>query len=281
MNNEEDHKEQLRQESLKIRENLKKIKHRIVVFSGKGGVGKTTVSINLAYAIQNLGKATGLLDADITGPNISKMTGIQAYTDPSDSHRIPRQKNFVKIVSFGSMIGEGEPVIWRGPLRSKMLNSFLADIEWGDLDYLIADMPPGTGDEIITMGQKMMPDLAVIVTTPQEVSLVDSHRAINMARKMNIPRIALVENMSGFLCPECGAKIDLFGSGGGKRQAESMYLNYLGSLPVDINARKWADEGRPFILEDPESEISGSMLKIAEKTCKLVEEDSIHEEIGA
>ena len=150
----------------------------------------------------------------------------------------------------------GQPVIWRGPMRSKLINQFLADVEWGELDYLIADLPPGTGDEILTIAQEMKPDCAVIVTTPQEVSVIDAERAINMAKKLEIPFIGVVENMAGFVCPQCSAVIELFGSGGGKKLADKYNIPFLGSVPIDIDARIFGDKGKPIVLEKPNCEVT-------------------------
>lgn len=264
-------KKQIELENNKISENIHRIKHRIVVFSGKGGVGKTTVSVNLAYGLHLHGNKVGILDADVTGPNVPKMIGARADLQFDDNRIIPQKKMGVKLVSMANVLPPDEAVIWRGPMRSKLLNQFLGEVEWGQLDYLVADLPPGTGDEILTMTQKMEPELAIIVTTPQEISLIDSARAINMAKKMEVPRISLIENMSGLLCPECGHRIDLFGSGGGKKQAKDMNVEFLDSIPINVKARQLADEGRPIILEDSESDISKSIIGIVDKIEKLVE----------
>ncbi len=256
---------QIEMQNKKISDNLAGIGHRIVVFSGKGGVGKTTVSVNLAYGLQLKGYKTGLLDADVTGPNVPKMIGLNGEILMRDNRLIPQERNQVKVISIANMISPDQPVIWRGPLRSKLLVEFLGDVEWGQLDYLVADLPPGTGDEILTMTPKMSPDLAIIVTTPQEVSLIDSRRAIGMARKMEIPNIGLIENMSTLICPHCGARIDLFGSGGGKRQAEEMKVKFLGSLPLSLETRELADEGRPIVLEKREVGISIAFLDIVKE----------------
>jgi Mrp family chromosome partitioning ATPase len=171
----------------------------------------------------------------------------------------------VEVVSAANMIEANQPVLWRGPMRSKLLHQFLGTVEWGDLDYLVADLPRGTGDEIITLMQKMKPDLAIIVATPQEVSLVDSRRAISMARRMEIEKVAVIENMSGLICPSCGNRINLFGTGGGRKQAEQMNVMFLGVLPFDIEARKMADGGRSVVLGRWTSDISMAINDIAEK----------------
>ena len=258
-------REKLAQEGKKISDNISHIKHRIVVFSGKGGVGKTTVSVNLSYGLHTRGYKTGILDADITGPNVPKMTGIKGNVFTDGDHIIPRESHGVKIISMANLLPADEAVVWRGPLRSKMINQFLGDVEWGDLDYLVADLPPGTGDESLTIAQSMKPDMAIVVTTPQEVSLIDSARAISMAKKMKISHIALIENMSGLICPKCGHKIDLFGIGGGKKQAKQMGISFLGSIPINIEARKLADKGKSIVLEKKDADMSLSIFEIVNK----------------
>ena len=194
--NEQEKQEALKEEENRISETVSKIQHRIAVFSGKGGVGKTTVSVNLAYGLQSEGFSIGILDADITGPNVPKMLNVNEDLIYLNEKIIPFERYGVKMISMASLIKGGQPVIWRGPLRSKMINQFLADVDWGELDYLIADLPPGTGDEILTIAQNMKPDYAVIVTTPQEVSVIDAERAINMAKKLEIPFIGVIEKIT-------------------------------------------------------------------------------------
>jgi len=261
----EEQKKQIELENKKIADNLQHIKHRIVVFSGKGGVGKTTVSVNLAYGLHLHGNKIGILDADVTGPNVPKMIGVQDKLHVSENNIIPQECNGVKVVSMANLMSPDQAVIWRGPMRSKLLNQFLGDVEWGNLDYLVADLPPGTGDEILTITQNMKPDMAIIVTTPQEVSLIDSARAISMAKKMNIPKITLIENMSGLICPKCGHRIELFGIGGGKSQAEEMNIAFLGAIPINLEARKLADEGKPIVIENKEADISITIFHIVRK----------------
>jgi Mrp family chromosome partitioning ATPase len=166
---------------------------------------------------------------------------------------------------MANMIPQGQPVIWRGPMRSKMLREMLGHVAWGPLDYLVADLPPGTGDEVMTLAQSMQPQLAVIVTTPQEMSLIDSRRAINMARQMNIPQVGLVENMSGMVCPQCGHRLDPFGMGGGERQAVQMQIPFLGAVPMDATTRRLADEGQPVILGDPQSGTVAALNEIVHR----------------
>lgn len=249
----------------RIRERLSKVKKRVVVFSGKGGVGKTSIAVNLAYAVNLLGKKTGLLDADISGPNIPKMVGLKERPIAEEDEIIPLEKDGIKIISIGSMIPPDTPVIWRGPLRSSALQQFLGDVRWGELDILVADLPPGTGDEVLTMAQEMEPDTAIIVTTPQDVALIDAARAVNMARQLEIPRIGIVENMSGLICPYCGKEIELFGKGGGEKEANRLGVEFLGSVPLDIKSRELADKGMPVVLHEPNSPFSIAIKKIAEK----------------
>ena len=218
--NEQEKQIAFKEEEKRVEEKISKINHRIAVFSGKGGVGKTTVSVNLAYCFQKKGFSTGILDADITGPNVAKVLGVNDELIIVNESIIPFQKDNIKMISIAGLIQPGQPVIWRGPMRSKIINQFLADVDWGELDYLIADLPPGTGDEILTIAQKMKPNYAIIVTTPQEVSVIDAERAITMAKKLEMPFIGVIENMSDFVCPVCNNKIDLFGAGGGKYLAD-------------------------------------------------------------
>lgn len=261
----EEQKKKIEGQNKKISDNLRGVKRKVVVFSGKGGVGKTTVSVNLAYSLHLKGYKVGLLDADITGPNVVKMIGLAGVPASNGNKIIPQEKDGLKIVSFASFIPLDQAVIWRGPLRSKAIEQFLGDVEWGELDFLIADLPPGTGDEVLTIAQRMLPEMAIIVTTSQEISLIDSRRAINMAKTMEIHNVGIIENMSGFKCPKCGYEIDLFGSGGGEAQARQNGVTFLGRIPINIDARKGADIGKPIVLQDKDADISISISKIAEK----------------
>jgi ATP-binding protein involved in chromosome partitioning len=247
------------EEQNRISETVTKIRHRIAVFSGKGGVGKTTVSINLAYALRLQGFSTGILDADITGPNVAKMLNVDSELIFLNEKIVPFEKYGAKMISMASLAQNGKPVIWRGPMRSKIINQFLADVDWGKLDYLIADLPPGTGDEILTIAQQMKPDYAVIVTTPQEVSIIDAERAINMAQKLEIPYIGVVENMAGLVCPHCSGPIELF---------DKYDIQFLGSIPIDIDARILGDKGNPIVLEKSDCEVTNSFKSIV----NLIEE---------
>lgn len=243
----------------------------MVVFSGKGGVGKTTVAVNLAHALKSDTVRVGLLDADITGPNVPKMTGAREphTVDEMTGRIIPAVADDLQIISIASMVPPDAPVIWRGPLRAGTITQFLADVAWGDLDYLLADLPPGTGDEVLTTSQKMLPQMAVIVTTPQEVSLLDCRRAVNMAKKLRIPKIGVVENMSGLICPHCDQIIDLFGSGGGEAMAREMGVQFLGKIPMEVETREAGDQGRPVVLNRPDSPTARAFGDIAKKVDEL------------
>ncbi len=270
----EEQKRRVEVENKAILRNVQSIRHRIIVLSGKGGVGKTTVSVNLAYTLKARGYATGLLDADVTGPNIPKMLGLEGELHSHEGRITPLLSDNVKVISIANILSPDQPVLWRGPMRSKLLHQFLGYVEWGDLDYLVADLPPGTGDEIITLIQKMTPDLAVIVTTPQEVSLIDSRRAINMTKEMGLGKIGVIENMSGLKCPSCGSRIDLFGKDGGRKQAEEMNVTFLGTLPIDIQARIMADNGKPIVLAQQDSEIAVAIGAITEKIVSMLGDES-------
>ena len=261
-----------KQQDQRIEENLRQITNRIVVFSGKGGVGKTTVAVNLAYSLLKMSNLTGLLDADITGPNVPLMAGLDGFpeTDPEKKTITPQVKEGLQIISMAPMMPKDQPVIWRGPLRSSAITQFLSDVLWGKLDFLLADLPPGTGDEVLTAAQRMMPQMAIVVTTPQEVSLLDCRRAVNMARKLNIETIGVIENMSGLICPHCSKEIDFFGTGGGRKMAAEMGVEFLGSIPMEMETRSAGDAGKPVVLSNPESRTSEAFAHIADNVITLL-----------
>jgi len=267
-----DRQVEIQEQDERIEQNLTHIKNRIVVFSGKGGVGKSTVAINLAYALLEQGWQTGLLDADITGPNIPQMAGLSGQPQLMDEHQIlPQVKAGLSIISIAPLIPKDQPVIWRGPLRSGTIAQFLADVVWAELDALVTDLPPGTGDEVLTVSQKMHPQLAIIVTTPQEVSLLDCRRAVNMAKLLKIPMIGVVENMSGYICPHCQATIDFFGVGGGEKMATEMEVPFLGRVPMEQLNRECGDQGTPVVLQFPKSRTAQAFKSIAQKVTGLLQ----------
>ncbi len=229
------------------------VRHVILVLSGKGGVGKSTVSANLAYSLANRGYSTGLIDLDIHGPNIPKMLGIEEGRLQSHDGKViepVRVTGNLAVISMAFLLPErSTPVIWRGPMKMGAIRQFLEDVDWGDLDYLVVDLPPGTGDEALTIAQ-LAPNIAgaVIVTTPQEVAILDSSKAVEFVKKLDIRVLGIVENMSGFVCPHCKKEIDIFGKGGGEREAKELGVPFLGAIPLDPEMRKASDEGRPIII---------------------------------
>jgi ATP-binding protein involved in chromosome partitioning len=228
------------------------VQHVILVLSGKGGVGKSTVSVNLAYALSTHGYRVGLLDLDIHGPNIPKMLGIEHHQLTTIGNRIEpiHISGTLSTISMAFLLPQKDtPVIWRGPMKFTAIQQFLDEVNWGSLDFLVVDLPPGTGDEALAIAQ-LAPNVrgAVVVTTPQDVATLDSRKAVRFIEKMEIPVLGIIENMSGMTCPHCGKEIDLFGSGGGKKAAEEMNVPFLGSIPLDPEMRKAGDEGRPFLI---------------------------------
>ena len=232
-----------------------RIKHSIMVMSGKGGVGKTTVAVNLALGLALYGKKVGILDADITGPNVPKMLNIEdaVLTGEEDQTINPVElpvgsDSGIKVVSMAFVIEKDSPVVWRGPLKMQALKQFIEGVRWGDLDYMLIDLPPGTSDEPLSIAQLLRPDGTVIVTTPQDLALLDARKAIDMSRALRIPVLGIVENMSGFTCPKCGGAIDLFKVGGGMTAAEELEVPFLGKIEIDPAICETGDSGMPFIL---------------------------------
>lgn len=219
-------------------------KNVIAVGSGKGGVGKSTLAASLAYGLRRAGCSVGLMDADVYGPSIPHLIGISRQPEIVDRRIQPIEAGGVKVISMGFLIASGEPVIWRGPMLHGAITQLLRDTLWGDLDYLIIDMPPGTGDVALTLSQLLPLTGAVVVCTPQDVALLDATKAIAMFRKVNIPVLGMVENMSYFLCPNCGKRYDIFGSGGAKRRAEELQVPFLGEVPIYVEIRQRGDEGK-------------------------------------
>ena len=250
---------------------MSKIKRKIAVISGKGGVGKSTVTVNLATAFAMHGHAdrVGILDADIHGPSVPKimgLTGQRLQVGPQGVFPASGSSG-IKVVSMDFLLpDENAPVIWRGPLKMTAIRQFLSDIVWGDLDFLLIDLPPGTGDEPLSVAQ-LLPEMdgVVIVTIPSEVSQIVVKKAVIFARKLGMPVIGIVENMSGFVCPKCGARIDIFRSGGGRKIAEELSVPFLGSIPIDEKVAEDSDKGVPFIIEHADSPASKSFMEIVRR----------------
>jgi len=241
------------------------VQHVIPVASGKGGVGKSTVSANLAVALAAAGKRVGLLDADIYGPSIPTIMGVQAPLRVENERVIPAEKHGVKVISMGFFIREEQAVVWRGPMLSKMLDEFLQNVDWGELDVLVVDLPPGTGDIQLSLCQKIKLAGAVVISTPQDVALKVAQKAISLFGLLDTPVLGLVENMSYFVCPGCGRREEIFGTGGTRRAAESLGLPFLGELPLVTTLRAESDAGRPPAALDPEGELGRAFRLIADR----------------
>jgi ATP-binding protein involved in chromosome partitioning len=243
--------------------NVKKI---IAVASGKGGVGKSTVAVNLALALRSLGRQVGLLDADVYGPSVPVMLGLSDRPRADEEKRIePIERHGLRAISMGLFVENAKPIIWRGPMITKLLVEFVRNVLWGDLDYLVIDLPPGTGDAQLTICQQVPLSGGVIVTTPQEVALLDVKRGVTMFREVNVPVLGVVENMSYHFCRKCGARHDLFGSGGGQRMAEKFGIPLLGCLPLVREVREAGDRGAPIVAADPDHPLSRTFVEIAQR----------------
>ena len=241
------------------------VKNIIAVASGKGGVGKSTVSVNLAVALAQAGATVGLLDGDITGPNIPLMMGLDGQPKASANNKItPLERYGVKTISIQFFVPEGQPIVWRGPLIGGAIQQFLRDVDWGDLDYLVIDLPPGTSDAQLTLAQAVPISGAVLVTTPQEVSLADVGKALAMFQRMSVPVLGLVENMTAFACPHCGELTEIFGRGGGERFATAHGVEYLGGVPLDITVRQGGDVGVPAVAQREPGPAAKALTSIAQ-----------------
>jgi len=252
------------------RENLLPQAHNIIaVASGKGGVGKSTVACNLAASLAARGARVGLLDADIYGPSMGIMLGVDAMEPQPEEEAVrPARAHGFHVMSLGFLLDPGTPVIWRGPMVMKALEQLMGDVDWPELDYMVVDLPPGTGDAQLTLSQKVPLSGAVIVTTPNEVALIDARKGLEMFRKVDVPLFGLVENMAFFACPHCGKETDLFPRGGGKRLAEQEGVPYLGEIPMDVAIRASGDEGTPVVLGSPGSPAALAFERLAERTAQ-------------
>jgi ATP-binding protein involved in chromosome partitioning len=251
---------------------LERVKYLIAVASGKGGVGKSTVSTNLSLALTKLGFKVGLLDADIYGPSQQMMLGIEGrpQIDETDEKIIPMERHGVKTMSLGLITEPDTPVIWRGPMVMKALEQFLVDVKWGELDFLVIDLPPGTGDAQLTLTQKVPLTGAVIVTTPQDVALIDARKGLAMFRKVNVPVIGIIENMSYFICRHCGEREEIFGHGGGKKTADRLGVPFLGEIPIDPKVVVGGDSGEPIVSLDPDSPATAAFVALAKHVSDAV-----------
>ncbi|MGB9663373.1 MAG: iron-sulfur cluster carrier protein ApbC [Ignavibacteria bacterium] len=244
------------------------VKNTIAVASGKGGVGKSTVAVNLAVALAQDGANVGLIDADIYGPSIPLMLGVKEQPkmigeDPNNVKLLPLERYGVKLMSIGFLIDDNTPVIWRGPMASGAIKQFMSDVLWGELDYLIFDLPPGTGDIQLTLVQTIPLTGAVVVTTPQDVALIDAKKAIKMFEKVNVTILGLVENMSYFIAPDTNKRYDIFGNGGGRKAAQEMGIPFLGEIPINPLIREGGDTGKPIVIVDPDCEETKKIFEIA------------------
>lgn len=246
------------------------VKNVIAVGAGKGGVGKTTVAVNLAVALAQMGSRVGMIDGDIYGPNVPIMLGVQAQLGADGDKIKPAEQYGVQVVSMGFLTTDDAPIIWRGPMLHGVIKQFFMDVRWDNLDYLIIDLPPGTGDVALSLSQTVYVAGAIVVTTPQRVSISDSRRAVAMYEKLNIPVLGLIENMSHFICPSCSHEADIFGKGGGERAAVEMNIPFLGSIPISEPVRIGGDTGMPIVMSHPDSAAAKAFQATAERTAAQV-----------
>lgn len=249
------------------------VKSIIAVASGKGGVGKSTTAVNIALGLAAGGRKVGLLDADIYGPSMPRMMGISGKPNSADGKTLDPMENYgIKVMSMGFMVDEETPMIWRGPMVQSALEQMMRDVNWGELDVLVVDMPPGTGDAQLTMAQRVPLAGAVIVSTPQDIALLDARKGLNMFRKVDVPVFGIVENMSYFLCPDNGKRYNIFGHGGAKKEAERMGVDFLGEVPIEIEIRERSDAGTPITAADPDSAAAKNYRAIAETIWAKIEQ---------
>jgi ATP-binding protein involved in chromosome partitioning len=252
---------------------LPRVKNVVAVASGKGGVGKSTTATNLALALAAEGARVGILDADIYGPSQPMMMGIEGRPESSDGKTMEPMRNYgVEVMSIGFLIDADNPMIWRGPMVTQALEQLLRQTNWGDLDYLIVDMPPGTGDIALTLSQKVPLTGAVIVTTPQDIALLDAKKGLKMFEKVNVPILGLVENMAVYVCPNCGHREHIFGADGGRKMAAEYGVDYLGALPLNLSIREQADSGRATVVAEPDGEIAGLYKAMARRIAVKIAE---------
>ncbi|MBO6891315.1 MAG: iron-sulfur cluster carrier protein ApbC [Roseibium sp.] len=270
------------EESASSKPGVPGIKHIIAVASGKGGVGKSTTTANLALAMAANGLKVGVLDADIYGPSVPRLFNVSGRPEP-DSGRVlkPLEGYGIKVMSMGFMVEEETPMIWRGPMVISALTQMLREVAWGELDVLVVDMPPGTGDAQLTMAQQVPLAGAVIVSTPQDLALIDARKGLNMFKRVDVPVLGIVENMSYFLCPDCGSRHDIFGHGGARAEAERLAIPFLGEIPLTMKIRETSDAGTPVVVSDPEGEVAQIYKSIAASVVSGIEAAASSEERAA
>ena len=253
------------------RQQVPGIRNIVAVGAGKGGVGKSTTAVNVAVALAAKGARVGLMDADVYGPNIPQMLGVEGQPAVSeDKKMVPPEAHGIKLISMGMLVPPDQPIIWRGPMLHGAVQQFMRDVAWGELDYLVVDLPPGTGDVALSMAQSVPMAGAVVVTTPQGVSVSDVRKAVAMFRQLNIPVLGVIENMSYFACGHCGEKTDIFGTGGGRRMAEDMQIPFLGEVPIDTRVRSGGDEGRPIVAAAPDAPAAKAFSEVAGKVAAQI-----------
>jgi ATP-binding protein involved in chromosome partitioning len=250
---------------------IENVKYIVAVSSGKGGVGKSTTSANLALGLAAQGWRVGLLDADVYGPSAPRLFGLSAKPEVVGNRMIPLEAYGIKIMSIGFLVDEDVPMIWRGPMVTQALGQMLGEVAWGELDALVVDMPPGTGDAQLTMAQQVPLAGAVVVSTPQDLALIDARRGVAMFQRVEAPILGIIENMSYFLCPHCGGRTDIFSHGGARHDAEALGVPFLGEVPLDLSIRQTSDAGTPIVGSDPESPLAAVYLELAAKVKNLLE----------
>jgi ATP-binding protein involved in chromosome partitioning len=261
------------QQEAEVKGSLEKIKHKFLVMSGKGGVGKTSVSVNLSMALAKKGYKVGLMDVDIHGPDVPRMLGLKGMLDLNEQRKLTPMSfsENLTAVSLESLIpNKDDAIIWRGPMKHQVIRQFISDVEWGKLDHLIIDSPPGTGDEPLSVAQTISDARAIIVTTPQEISLADVRKSINFCKTVNLEIFGIIENMSGFDCPHCGETVDIFGSGGGEKTATAFNIPFLGKIPFDPKVVSCGDSGSSYQDMNPDSAVTKAFAAVVGEIVKLV-----------